>query len=109
MINRVAPMALMNGTGCPTPLVIICSGSYAPGVVEFVVSFQQYLAKQSTHLDGISVPVRTKLRANTAQPTQAGQSESIVPLPMVATLYPLRMILFRSVFLYSRSKVVELD
>ncbi|KAH6876838.1 hypothetical protein B0T10DRAFT_497374, partial [Thelonectria olida] len=27
-----------------------------------------YLAKQSTHLDGISVPVRNSLRANTAQP-----------------------------------------
>ncbi|RYC76669.1 hypothetical protein BFJ63_vAg20454 [Fusarium oxysporum f. sp. narcissi] len=109
MTNTVAPIALINGAGWPTPLVMICSGSYVPGVVKFVVPFQQYLAKQSTNLDGISIPVRTKLRANTAQPTQASQSESIVPLPIVAALYPLRMILFRSVLLYSRSKVVKLD
>uniref|UniRef100_A0A0D2XT55 Uncharacterized protein n=1 Tax=Fusarium oxysporum (strain Fo5176) TaxID=660025 RepID=A0A0D2XT55_FUSOF len=44
----------------------------------------QDLEKQSTRLDGVFVPVRTKLRANTAQPTQAGQSESTVTLPMVA-------------------------
>lgn len=97
MTNTLAPIALINGSWCLTPLVMICSGSYIPGVAEVVVPFQQYRSKQSTHLDGISVPVRTRLRANTAQPTQAGQLESTVPLPMVAALYQLRMISFRSV------------
>jgi hypothetical protein len=75
----------------PSLLAIICWGSNIGGNVEFVVPFQQYLLKQSTQAAGTVVPVRSKLRANTAQPTQTGHFLSTVPFPMVATLYPLRI------------------
>jgi len=60
MTNTVATAAFINGSECPTPLVMISSGSYVTGVVEFVVPFQQYLAKQSiTYL--ISIRIKKSL------------------------------------------------
>ena len=117
--NTLAPIALINGPWCLTPLVMICSGSYIPGVVEFVVPFQQYLSKQSTHLDGTSVPVRTRLRANTAQPTQAGQlvycavTHGCDVASVANDLVPLRITIFevkgREVGLLCILRVGEMD
>jgi hypothetical protein len=68
--------------------LIACVGTYEAGTVEFVVPFQQYLEKQFRHIEGTFVSVFQKLRASIAQPMQAAHSLSIVPLPLVATLYP---------------------
>ena len=84
------------------PLILIaCVGTYGAGAVASVVPFQQYLAKQFWHTDGDSVSVFQKLRASIAHPMQAGHSLSIVPFPLVATLYPFWIIELRCVSLVS--------
>jgi len=62
------------------------------GVVEFNVPFQQYLVKHVSHAVGTVVPVLYQQRLSVAHATQTPQSESTVPLPIVATLYPFCMI-----------------
>lgn len=72
-------------------------GSYGAGVVLLTVPSQQYLLKHVVQTSGTVVPVFSKLRDRMAQPTQVGHVSSAVPLPMVATLYPLRMMASRYV------------
>lgn len=74
-----------------------------------MVPFQQYVLKHVEQVFGTVVFVRSKLRLNIAQARQAGQLESTVPFPSVATSYPFSMMALRSLVLYCRSNVDTLD
>ena len=78
---------------------MLYDGLYAAGCVLFMVPSQQNFWKQVVQTSGIFVFVRKRLLWRMAQPTHVGQVESVVALPMVATAYPLRIMLSRSLVL----------
>ncbi|QSS52378.1 hypothetical protein I7I53_07994 [Histoplasma capsulatum var. duboisii H88] len=63
-------------------------GSYTEGTVLLIRPSQQWVLKHFLQASGTCVFVRSNDLLSMAQPTQVGQSESTVPLPMVTTLYP---------------------
>lgn len=79
---------------------ILYGGSYpAETFVLFTVPSQQKCWKHCLQTSGKGVFVLSKLRLRIAQPTHVPHVLSVEPLPIVATLYPFRMIRFLSLVL----------